>query len=100
MIKKIRDRFWLEGVILVSIAAVGLIGNVLTGIVLKSFDDRNQPFNNLVSEYLENVGFRVMTLTSEQRDTIEDLTFFFFCLKGGRVSFLIVNIRVGADWSN
>ena len=42
-------RFWLEGVILVTIAAVGLVGNVLTGIVLKSFDDRNHPFNNLVS---------------------------------------------------
>ena len=42
-------RFWLEGVVLVAIAAVGLVGNVLTGVVLKSFDDRNHPFNNLVS---------------------------------------------------
>ena len=41
-------RFWLEGVILTSIAAVGIIGNVLTAIVLKSFDERNHPFNNLV----------------------------------------------------
>ena len=42
-------RFWLEGVVLVAIAAIGLVGNVLTGVVLKSFDERNQPFNNLVS---------------------------------------------------
>ena len=42
--------------VLLAIAAVGLVGNVLTGVVLKSFDERNHPFNNLVSAEQDLLG--------------------------------------------